>query len=92
MSKNHGPMVGCSTALTWVENLKDVDNNIKERVLSRMRYEFDKDIPVAPKYHKGKYGKKYDYLTCGQCGHGITVTDKFCSGCGYAIGKEYMEA
>ena len=84
-------MVGCNTALTWIENLSGVDNSIKERVLRRMRYEFKKDIPVAPKFHKGKYGKKYDYLTCGQCGFGITVTDKYCPKCGYVIGDKAVE-
>ena len=85
---DYGPMVGCDSAITWVENLKDVDNNIKERVLRRMRYEFQKDIPVRPKFHKGKYGAKYDSYTCGKCGFGINeVVYKFCPNCGYAIGS-----
>ena len=92
MRKEYGVMVGCSTAITWVENLKDVDENIKMRVLSRMHYEFDKDIPVPPKFHKGKYGKKYDYYTCGHCGNGISFeVDHFCSNCGFAIDKKNVE-
>ena len=93
MSESFGPMVGCESAITWVENLKEVDEEIKVRVIRRMRYEFNKDMPVKPKFHKGKYGKKYDYFTCGQCGFCIDVTiDKFCPNCGYMVGKaEYKE-
>lgn len=93
MSESYGPMVGCETAITWIENLKDVDNNIKERVVRRMRYEFAKDMPVPPKFHKGRYGKKYDYFTCGNCGAGIDqVLNNFCPNCGFAISKkEYIQ-
>ncbi|MCR5720025.1 MAG: hypothetical protein K6F84_05620 [Lachnospiraceae bacterium] len=79
------PMVGCNTAITWVENLKNVDDAIRNRVLKRMIYEFSKDIPVKPKFHKGKYGHKYDHYTCGNCGHGINIYDKFCPNCGFRI-------
>lgn len=87
MANSYGPMIGCNAAITWIENLQNVDNNIKERVLSRMRYEFDKDNPIPPKFHKGKHGKQYDNYTCGKCGtvlnHG--VSSNFCFNCGYAI-------
>ena len=93
MEIEFGPMVGCETAMGWVSNLSNVDENIKIRVLRRMQYEFAKDIPVKPKFHKGKYGKKYDNFTCGQCGFGLSeVVWDFCPKCGYAIGKrEYKE-
>ncbi len=87
MSENFGPMVGCETAITWIGNLKDVDKSIQERVLSRMRYEFSKDIPVKPIFHKGKYGAKYDSFTCGNCGSTISAHYKFCPSCGFMIGK-----
>lgn len=87
MSKNYGVMIGCASALAWVENLKGVDENIKMRVLNRMKYEFDKDIPVPYTFHKGKYGKKYDYMTCGNCGAGINVTYDYCPKCAFAIDK-----
>ena len=94
MVKETGPMVGCEAAITWVENLKDVDTNIRERVLRRMRYEFEKDIPVKPKFHKGKYGARYDHFTCGNCGCTIAEAwHEFCPKCGYRIGKkEYGNA
>ncbi len=89
MGKDYGIMVGCQAALTWVENLKNVDGNIKSRVLSRMQYEFDKDIAVPPKFHKGKYGAKYDSWTCGHCGAGLNEAHwKFCPNCSYMIGKK----
>jgi len=87
MNKSYGPCVGCNTALMWVKNLTNVDERIKERVLHRMMYEFDKSIPVKPKFHPGKYGHKYDSLTCGNCGHTIKIIDNFCSNCSFAIEK-----
>ena len=87
MSKTYGLMVGCETAITWVENLRDVNNNIQDRVLARMKYEFDKDIPVEPKYHKGVYGRKYDSYSCGNCGNTISrgVCSNYCDNCGFRI-------
>ena len=88
MSKSYGTMVGCKAAITWVTNLKNIDENTRERLLARMNYEFDKDIPVKPKFHKGKYGKQYDNYTCGNCGSTLFngVTSNYCSNCGFAIG------
>lgn len=87
MSKNYGPMIGCSSVIAWIENLKNVDDTIKERVLARINYEFDKDIPVSPKFHKGKCGKQYDSYTCGNCGTTIKrgITSNYCDNCGFAI-------
>lgn len=88
MGKDYGTMVGCNSALTWVSNLKDVDDNIKQRVLARMAYEFDKDIPTPIKKHKGIYGSKFDHATCGNCG---AIIDEayynFCPNCGFRIAK-----
>ena len=86
--KEYGVMCSYNTAVTWIRNLKDVDENIKARVLSRMEYEMDKSTPVKPKFHKGKYGKRYDTYTCGHCGFGIDViTSTYCNNCGFAIDK-----
>jgi uncharacterized OB-fold protein len=38
-----------------------------------------------PKFHKGKYGKNYDYHTCGNCGRTIIITDNYCPKCGTRI-------
>ncbi len=39
-----------------------------------------------PKFHKGKYGKKYDNYTCGNCGAGLKdIVDDFCWSCGFRI-------
>lgn len=86
--KDYGPCVGCEEALHWVENIETADTEKKERVLRRMEYEFDKDIPVKPKFHKGKYGSQYDSCTCGHCG--CTIAEacwKYCPNCGFRIGR-----
>jgi rubrerythrin len=89
---NYGLMIGCKDALMWVKNLKNVNEEIRDRVVNRMVYEFEKDIEVPPKFHKGKYGSKYDSFTCGQCGFGVSEAYyKFCPNCGYRIGKKVSE-
>lgn len=87
MSRSYGTMIGCMDAITWVRNLMGVDKAIQDRVIARMQYEFDKDIPVPPKYHKGLYGRKYDSYTCGNCGTTISrdVCSNFCDNCGFRI-------
>lgn len=87
--ETNGPMVGCDTAITWVENLKNIDTEIRDRIVRRMRYEFQKDIPVKPKFTKGKYSSRYDSWKCGNCGTTISEAwHKYCPNCGYAIGKK----
>ena len=38
-------------------------------------------------FHKGRYGKQYDYWTCGNCGSTIKrdVVENYCCNCGYKI-------
>ena len=92
MSKTYGPMIGCNDALMWVGNLKDANNLIRERVVARMKYEFDKDIPVERKFYKGKYGHKYDSYACGNCGAGILEANwSYCPTCGFRIAKREWE-
>ena len=38
-----------------------------------------------PKYHKGIYGKKHDYHTCGACGAVVTVGNNYCGNCGTRV-------
>ena len=92
MSKSYGRCVGCQQALDWLASLQvpDSEKETKEYVLNRMRYEFDKDIPVEPKFHKGKYGHQYDSYSCGNCGHGISTGYKFCPECGFRITDNYL--
>jgi predicted RNA-binding Zn-ribbon protein involved in translation (DUF1610 family) len=40
---------------------------------------------AKPKFHKGRYGTKYDYHTCGACGCDITVVYDYCPNCGTRI-------
>ena len=92
MSKDYGMMIGCNSSITWVQNLQGVNDSIKDRVLARMAYEFDKDIPVKPKLHKGIYGSKFDHYTCGNCGAGIQEAYwHFCPNCGFRIAKTVLE-
>lgn len=90
MSESYGMMVGCENAIKWVQNLKGVKEDNKNRVVNRMRYEFAKDIPVKPKFYKGKYGHKYDSYACGNCGSGLPEAWwQFCPNCGFRIGDKH---
>jgi len=53
------------------------------RVEKALKAEFG----CKPKYHKGHYGKRYEYWTCGNCGARTkdTVLDNYCWNCGYRI-------
>ena len=92
MSRTYGIMVGCRDALEWLTSLPvpKEEAETKERVLNRMRYEFDKDKPVEPRFHKGINGRKYDSYSCGNCGAVIVTVYKWCPSCGFRITDNYL--
>lgn len=76
-------MIGCEEAIAWAEGLSVDEVDVQERVISRMRYEFEKSIGATVKMHKGRYANRY---TCGNCGAGISEPYwKYCPNCGYGI-------
>ncbi len=93
MSKDHGCMMSEKDAVALFEvEVADavsqcgVDADCYERALNRVRFRFDQCIPVKPKFFKGKYGKKYDSYSCGNCGAGgVQPHWRYCPNCGYAI-------
>lgn len=88
MNYDGGTCVGCIDALQWVRNLSGVETEMRDRVWNRMAYEFDKGVPIEPKFHAGKYGHKYDNYTCGRCGFGIDpVIAQYCQNCGQKIAR-----
>ena len=92
MNRDYGTMIGCNSSITWVQNLQGVNDSIKERVLARMAYEFDKSIPVKPKFHKGLYSSSHSYYICGNCGTSIQEAHwHFCPNCGFRIAKSEHE-
>lgn len=64
-------------------------NHMNDDKLSTARAEksFKAEIGAKPKFHKGKYGKKYDTYTCGNCGSTLKggVSENYCCNCGYKI-------
>lgn len=53
---------------------------------AQKKYALEAYEGAKPKFHKGKYGKKYDYYTCGNCGCGLRdIVDNFCWSCGFQI-------
>ena len=91
MGTDFGKMVGCLDAIEWLKNISvpQSEEETKQCVLARMQYEFEKENPVPPRYHKGKYGSRYDTCSCGSCGFSISITYKYCPGCGKRITDAY---
>ncbi len=59
---------------------------IRELSEAQERYALDAYKGAKPKFHKGKYGKKHDYYTCGKCGVTVKdIVDDFCWSCGTRI-------
>lgn len=90
MSKEYGVMVSMDDAIKFVKNLDfrfdPLQNNIRDRVINRLEYERDKQIPVKPKRHPGKYIN--DFYTCGNCGGSLELPiSNYCRNCGFAIDK-----
>ena len=84
MSKSYGGMVGLEDAVAWVELLdvpKDCEDT-KRRVLNRLRYERDQNVPVPVKCRKGRM---FDEYTCGNCGFVARPEYEYCPKCGFAM-------
>ena len=63
MNETYGPMIGCEDAISWIEKLTipAAEEEIRQRVLNRIRYEFKKTPPKgkACMDHKGNTYPSY---------------------------------
>jgi len=82
---DYGVMMSFDDAVIWIEECAPPGDR-KDRAIARLKYERDKSVPVKPRFHKGQYGKKYDYHTCGKCGTIVYVVNDYCPQCGRMIG------
>lgn len=84
---SRGTMCIIDDAISYLRALQPAADATPERIINRLQYMRDKENGIAPKFHKGEYGRKYDRWTCGNCGatvkHG--VLQNFCMNCGYLI-------
>ena len=76
--------------IEWLKNLDCSDMDYKERVINRMEYEHNKSILAPVRFRKGQYGKQYDSYSCGNCGGGVSIPNKYCPNCGRAIDWEHQ--
>lgn len=58
------------------------EDSRKALSVARIKKAFNAEYGAVPRFHKGKYGKKYDSYTCGHCGSGIGIEANYCSKCG----------
>lgn len=83
----------CLTDYHGYNSLLNNPGCLNEEKLSKACAEksYEAEIGVKPKFHKGKYGTKYDSYTCRNCGSTIItgrVTNychNYCCNCGYKI-------
>ena len=73
--------------ITLESYLKTIEENKMELSVPRAERAFRAEFGMKPKYHKGKYGKKYDTWTCRQCGSELVhgVCENYCHNCGYRV-------
>ena len=85
-----GRMVSGLDAIEFMEGLADMfDEDVRtedfcnefEWALNRFRYEIRKSVPIPVRVLKARFTS----YSCGQCGHEVNVSNKFCCGCGRAI-------
>ena len=68
------------------EEIKDDDFcDEYERMLNRVRVEVRRSVAVSPNVIKPINGRYIPTYSCGQCGHGVQIHEKFCSECGRQI-------
>lgn len=96
MGKSFGAMMSGNDALKLLDQIyAGIDFSKEEkgfeekfdRMKNRFAYLVDQNKPVKLKYHKGKYGHRYDYWECTNCGCRITyeVIQNFCWNCGHRL-------
>lgn len=96
MSKSFGTMMRGEDALKLLEQICceiDIKQHEKgfgeliDRMKNRFAYHIEQAEPVKLKYHKGKYGSKYDSWTCSNCGCEISygVAQNYCWNCGHRL-------
>lgn len=91
------PMIGNMQTIDYVQNaLPDLLGALPpdaaaeyDSFAKRVVYTCTLNHGKPPRFRKGKYGRKYDSWTCGNCGAGILHPEiqKFCMDCGCAIRK-----
>ena len=87
------PMVGYAAAIRWIRelDLPEDQEDMRGRVIRRMEHEKSLADPVPPRFHKGRYGKKYDTYTCGICGASLPeIGWNYCPKCGRRITEQYL--
>lgn len=84
MAKSKGNSLEYITLDDWVKQLEEKQAELS---LPRARKSFLAEKGKKPKFHKGKYGSKYDSWTCGNCGSTLHngVCNNYCSNCGYKV-------
>ena len=84
---HYGMMMGVDGAIKTFCDLVPDDKKglLFERAMNRLKYLANRVAEEMPVFHKGIYGKKFDYYTCRSCGKTVHVVDRFYSGCGKEI-------
>lgn len=90
-----GRCMAPADALVLLEQLQERvgagDNTDLAYALNTVRYAVARNIPIAPRFEKGRNGPAYDRYTCLRCGSRASpVGSRYCGNCGQKLSDAYL--
>ena len=93
--RSPGRCMAPADALVLLEQLQECigagDDTDLAYALNTVRYAVARNIPIAPRFSKGRNGPTYDSYTCLRCGSRASpVGSRYCWNCGQRLSDSYL--
>ena len=93
--RSPGRCMAPADALVLLEQLQESvgagDDTDLAYALNTVRYAVARNIPVAPRFSKGRNGPTYDAYYCQRCGSQVNhVGGRYCWNCGQRLSDAYL--